>query len=45
MKEKEAASCSSDRKVVEENPIAFNEQTLEVINHLWLKELMRGLKI
>ena len=26
MKEKEVASCSSDRKVVEENPIAFNEK-------------------
>ncbi len=34
MKGKEAASCSSDRKVVEENPIAFNEQTLELVNHL-----------
>lgn len=29
MKGKEVASCPSDRKVVEENPIAFNEQTLE----------------
>ncbi len=45
MKGKEAVSCSSDRKVVEKNPIAFNEQTLELVNHLWLKELMRGLKI
>lgn len=45
MKEKEVASCSSDRKVVEENPIAFIEQTLELVNHLWLKEIMRGLKM
>ncbi len=34
MKGKEAASCSSDRKVVEENQIVFNEQTLELVNHL-----------
>lgn len=45
MKGKEAVSCSSDRKVVEENLIAFNEQTLELVNHLWLKRLIRGLKI
>jgi len=34
MKEKEAVGCSCDKKVVEENPIAFNEQTLELVNHL-----------
>ncbi len=34
MKEKEVANCSNDRKVVEENPIAFIEQTLELVNHL-----------
>lgn len=45
MKGKEAASCLCDKKVVEENPIAFNEQTLELVNHLWLKGLMRGVKI
>ncbi|AJG79642.1 hypothetical protein BF38_5450 (plasmid) [Bacillus thuringiensis] len=42
MKGKEVVSCSSDRKVVEENPIAFNEQTLELVNHLWLKGIIRG---
>jgi hypothetical protein len=45
MKEKEAASCLWDKKVVEENPIAFNEQNSELVNHLWLKGLIRGLKI